>query len=158
MDGEQWMLEVRERERYHYISRWCPQDGVAFYAGQHLEMLAGDDVERLYWVSMSPAWLGRHLAATAEERSIGGAFSYEFVPRPASEPQWYGFEIVLAAMSGQLIAASYSGNTQFDDVKFTGVVPVPLPPAIWLIGSGLLGLMRHFESATGTSPAKKGAN
>lgn len=46
------------------------------------------------------------------------------------------------AMSGQLIAASYSGNTQFDDVQFTGVLPVPLPAALWLFASGLVGLSR----------------
>jgi choice-of-anchor A domain-containing protein len=46
------------------------------------------------------------------------------------------------AMSGQLIAASYSGNTQFNDLKFTGVLPTPVPPAVWLFGSALLGLAR----------------
>jgi choice-of-anchor A domain-containing protein len=46
------------------------------------------------------------------------------------------------ALSGQLIAASYSGNTQFDDVEFTGTLPVPLPATVWLFGSGLLGLGR----------------
>jgi choice-of-anchor A domain-containing protein len=44
------------------------------------------------------------------------------------------------AMSGQLIASSYSGNTQFNDLEFTGVLPVPLPAALWLFGCGLLGL------------------
>jgi choice-of-anchor A domain-containing protein len=47
------------------------------------------------------------------------------------------------AMSGQLIAASYSGNTQFNDVLFSGKLPtVPIPAAVWLFGSGLLGLAR----------------
>jgi choice-of-anchor A domain-containing protein len=46
------------------------------------------------------------------------------------------------ALSGQLIAASYSGNTQFNDVEFSGTLPVPVPAAIWLFGSGLLGLGR----------------
>ena len=45
------------------------------------------------------------------------------------------------AMSGQLITDSYSGNTQFDSVAFTGTVPaVPLPAAFWLLISGLAGL------------------
>jgi choice-of-anchor A domain-containing protein len=45
-------------------------------------------------------------------------------------------------LSGQLIAGSYSGNTQFDDVAFTGTLPdpVPLPGAALLFGSGLLSL------------------
>jgi hypothetical protein len=47
MDGEEWILEVRERERYHYIKRWCPQDGVAYHVGQYLATLAGEDFERL---------------------------------------------------------------------------------------------------------------
>jgi choice-of-anchor A domain-containing protein len=47
------------------------------------------------------------------------------------------------AMSGQLIAASYSGNTQFDQVTFDGDLPapVPLPGAALLLGSGVLGLL-----------------
>lgn len=47
------------------------------------------------------------------------------------------------AMDGQLIAGSYSGNTQFNDVAFTGSLPspVPLPPSLALFASGLLGLL-----------------
>jgi hypothetical protein len=43
-----------------------------------------------------------------------------------------------------LIAASYSGNTNFDNLAFTGTLPapVPLPGAAWLFGSGLPGLIR----------------
>jgi hypothetical protein len=36
MDGAQWILEVREGTRYHYIDRWCPQDGVANDVGRIL--------------------------------------------------------------------------------------------------------------------------
>jgi len=44
-------------------------------------------------------------------------------------------------MHGQLVAGSYSGNSQFDNVQFTGnVTPVPLPAAVWLMLSGLSGL------------------
>jgi choice-of-anchor A domain-containing protein len=44
------------------------------------------------------------------------------------------------AMHGQLIAGSYSGNTQFDSVQFTGsLTPVPLPAPVWLLGSALAG-------------------
>lgn len=50
-------------------------------------------------------------------------------------------------MSGQLIAASYSGNTQFNDSEFTGVLPVPVPAAVWLFGSALLGLRRFLGGA-----------
>ena len=49
------------------------------------------------------------------------------------------------AMSGQLIADSYSGNTQFDNVQFTGVLPVPVPAALWLLASGLIGLGRTLR-------------
>ncbi len=45
-------------------------------------------------------------------------------------------------MHGQLIAGSYSGDTQFDSVPFTGSLPtVPLPAAAWLFASGLAGLL-----------------
>jgi choice-of-anchor A domain-containing protein len=43
-------------------------------------------------------------------------------------------------MTGQLIAGSYSGNTQFDAASFTGnLTPVPLPASLWLLGSALAG-------------------
>jgi choice-of-anchor A domain-containing protein len=47
------------------------------------------------------------------------------------------------AMSGQLVAASYTGNTQFDEVAFSGKLPdpVPLPGAVFLFASGLVGLL-----------------
>ena len=28
LDGEQWILEARAGARYHYMDRWCPEDGV----------------------------------------------------------------------------------------------------------------------------------
>lgn len=47
--------------------------------------------------------------------------------------------------NGQLITQSFSGNTEFHNVKFTGNLPaiVPIPAAVWLFGSalGLLGFM-----------------
>lgn len=47
------------------------------------------------------------------------------------------------ALDGQLIAGSYIGNTQFNDVQFTGTLPaaVPLPAAAWLMLSSLGGLI-----------------
>jgi choice-of-anchor A domain-containing protein len=42
-------------------------------------------------------------------------------------------------MDGQLIAGSYSGNTQFGNVLFSGNV-VPLPAAVWLLLSGFAGM------------------
>lgn len=42
-------------------------------------------------------------------------------------------------MNGQLIAGSYSGETQFDATPFTGsLAPVPLPAPVWLLCSALL--------------------
>jgi len=43
-------------------------------------------------------------------------------------------------MTGQLIADSYSGNTQFNDTLFAGSLPVPLPASGWLLLSGVAGL------------------
>jgi hypothetical protein len=45
-------------------------------------------------------------------------------------------------MNGQLIAASYSGETQFDSTPFTGnLTPVPLPAPVWLLSSALLAVL-----------------
>jgi choice-of-anchor A domain-containing protein len=44
------------------------------------------------------------------------------------------------AMTGQLIADSYSGNTQFNATLFAGTLPVPLPAAGWLLLSGIAGI------------------
>jgi hypothetical protein len=42
-------------------------------------------------------------------------------------------------MNGQLVAGSYSGETQFDSTPFTGnLAPVPLPASVWLLCSALL--------------------
>lgn len=54
-------------------------------------------------------------------------------------------------MSGQLIANSYNGNTEFHNALFTGVIDtppvsaVPVPAAIWLFAPalGLLGWIRR---------------
>jgi hypothetical protein len=43
MDGEQWILEVREGARYHYIDRWCPRDGLAYDVGRELMILSEYD-------------------------------------------------------------------------------------------------------------------
>jgi choice-of-anchor A domain-containing protein len=45
------------------------------------------------------------------------------------------------SMTGQLIADSYSGNTQFDDTLFAGTLPVPVPAAGWLLLSGIAGIV-----------------
>ena len=47
------------------------------------------------------------------------------------------------SMYGQLIAASYSGNTQFNNGTFSGTLPapVPLPPSLELLASAILGLL-----------------
>jgi len=47
------------------------------------------------------------------------------------------------AMNGQLITDSYSGNTQFNATAFMGTLPtpVPLPPALWLLGLGSMTLL-----------------
>jgi len=45
------------------------------------------------------------------------------------------------AMTGQLIADSYSGNTEFDQAAFTGTLTaVPLPASTWLMLSGIAGM------------------
>lgn len=53
------------------------------------------------------------------------------------------------AMSGQLIADSYTGNTAFNQVTFDGNLPtpVPLPGAAVLLGSGLLGFAARRRRA-----------
>jgi choice-of-anchor A domain-containing protein len=47
------------------------------------------------------------------------------------------------SMYGQLIAGSYSGNTQFNNGAFSGTfpAPVPLPPSLELLASAMLGLL-----------------
>ncbi len=44
------------------------------------------------------------------------------------------------SMTGQLIADSYNGNTEFENTLFVGTLPVPLPAAGWLLLSGIAGL------------------
>jgi hypothetical protein len=48
MDGAQWILEVRDGARYHYIDRWCPQDGVVYDVGRHLMTRSGYDFGPVY--------------------------------------------------------------------------------------------------------------
>jgi choice-of-anchor A domain-containing protein len=52
-------------------------------------------------------------------------------------------------MTGQLIADSYSGNTEFENTLFVGTLPVPLPAGGWLLLSGLasLGKLAHRRAA-----------
>jgi len=47
------------------------------------------------------------------------------------------------SMYGQLIAGSYSGNTQFNNGSFSGTLPapVPLPPSLELLACAILGLL-----------------
>ena len=56
------------------------------------------------------------------------------------------------SMTGQLIADSYSGNTEFKNALFAGTLPVPLPAAAWLLLSGVAGLGR-FARRRGMMPA-----
>jgi choice-of-anchor A domain-containing protein len=50
------------------------------------------------------------------------------------------------AVSGQLIAASYSGETEFESTPFTGnLTPVPLPASVWLLCSALLAGLSAFR-------------
>lgn len=46
-------------------------------------------------------------------------------------------------INGSLIAASFDGPMQLNDALFTGTLPAPtpIPGAIWLLGSGLVGLV-----------------
>lgn len=54
------------------------------------------------------------------------------------------------AMTGQLIAGSYSGETQFNSAAFDGTLPapVPLPAGVWLLGAGLLGTLGLVRRGT----------
>jgi hypothetical protein len=53
------------------------------------------------------------------------------------------------SMYGQLIAASYSGNTQFNNAAFSGTLPapVPLPSSLELLASAMLGLLASAHRA-----------
>jgi choice-of-anchor A domain-containing protein len=57
------------------------------------------------------------------------------------------------AMSGELIAGSYSGQTQFNDLAFTGTVP--LPGTFLLFGSGLLCLLPFARRYGRQSPVRR---
>jgi hypothetical protein len=48
MDGAQWILEVRDGPRYHYLDRWCPEDGVAYDLGRLLMTFSGCDFGPVY--------------------------------------------------------------------------------------------------------------
>jgi len=43
-------------------------------------------------------------------------------------------------IDGTIVANSLSGTGEFHSFPFQGVTPVPLPAAVWLFGSGLLGV------------------
>jgi choice-of-anchor A domain-containing protein len=42
---------------------------------------------------------------------------------------------------GQTVASSWSGPAQQNYAPFDGTLPTPIPGAVWLLGSGLLGLV-----------------
>jgi choice-of-anchor A domain-containing protein len=44
-------------------------------------------------------------------------------------------------LDGTLIANSFDGATEFHDNTFKGDLPTPIPGAVWLLGTGLLGLV-----------------
>jgi choice-of-anchor A domain-containing protein len=56
-------------------------------------------------------------------------------------------------MDGQLIAASYNGNTQFENVPFTGTVP--LPGTLVLFSSGLLCLLPFGSALTAATRRRR---
>ncbi|MEJ0007742.1 MAG: choice-of-anchor A family protein [Steroidobacteraceae bacterium] len=58
-------------------------------------------------------------------------------------------------MTGQLIAGSYAGETQFNSAAFNGALPapVPLPGSVGLLGAGLLGAMGWIRR--GAAPCGK---
>ncbi|HTC43957.1 MAG TPA: hypothetical protein VK696_02810 [Steroidobacteraceae bacterium] len=42
-DGSQWIVEVRDGNRYHYVDRWSPQDGPVPEIGERFIALSQQD-------------------------------------------------------------------------------------------------------------------
>lgn len=47
-DGAQWILEVRDGTRYHFLDRWGPKAGIVHELGRHLMTLSGTDFGPVY--------------------------------------------------------------------------------------------------------------
>lgn len=47
-DGSQWIVEVRDGDRYHYVDRWSPKDGPMRALGEHIMAVSHQDFGKVY--------------------------------------------------------------------------------------------------------------
>jgi hypothetical protein len=48
VDGAQWIVEVRDGDRYHYVDRWSPESGPVRKLGEQLMALSQQDFGKVY--------------------------------------------------------------------------------------------------------------
>ena len=48
VDGSQWIVEVRDGDRYHYVDRWSPEQGPLRELGEQIMALSQQDFGKVY--------------------------------------------------------------------------------------------------------------
>ena len=106
-------------------------------------------VSNLSWTATTT---GQYWAAVEVNPSLGDSVQGLILPSPAAGA---GTAPALAFAFNDGSGTGYQTSTQAVGLEVTAVAPVPLPAAVWLLGSGLVGLgsMRRRRSGVAAKSA-----